>query len=126
MALRLQFPSRARNHHHETASVALVDDGTRVIALYLESVRRPHQFRAIAAAALDRGKPLGSWLYTVAYRPLRRPDGDLVETWPLPLALGQALPRVPLSLSADCCVAVDLEAAYLDACRRRRVDEARG
>jgi hypothetical protein len=62
-------------------------------------------------------------LYTVAYRPLRHPDGGRVETWPLPLAVGQALPRVPLSLAADSCVAVDLEAAYLDACRRRRVDD---
>lgn len=63
-------------------------------------------------------------LYTAAYRPLRRPEGDAIEAWPVPLAVGRALPQVPLSLSADCCLAVDLEAAYLDACQRRRVDEA--
>jgi hypothetical protein len=63
-------------------------------------------------------------LYTVAYRPLGGAGGDRVELWPMPLAVGQALPRVPLSLAADLCVAVDLEAAYLDACRRRRVDDA--
>jgi hypothetical protein len=63
-------------------------------------------------------------LYTVAYRPLRRENNDQIETWPMPLALGQALPRVPLSLAADLCLAVDLEAAYLDACQRRRVEEA--
>jgi hypothetical protein len=40
-----------------------------------------------------------------------------------PLAVGQALPTVPSSLEAELCVAVDLEAAYLDACRRRRLDE---
>jgi hypothetical protein len=33
---------------------------------------------------------------------------------------------VPLSLAAEHCLAVDLEAAYGDACRRRRVDEALG
>ena len=63
-------------------------------------------------------------LYTVAYRPLRRENTEQIETWPMTLAVGEGLPRVPLSLAADFCVAVDLEAAYLDACRRRRVQEA--
>jgi len=36
------------------------------------------------------------------------------------------LPTVPLSLSAECCLALDLEVSYLDACRRRHVDEALG
>jgi acyl-CoA synthetase (NDP forming) len=37
----------------------LLDDAdTRVIALYLESVRRPTRFREVAAAAGERGKPL--------------------------------------------------------------------
>jgi len=64
--------------------------------------------------------------YAVAYRPLQRPAGGQVETWPLAVAVGQPLPPVPLSLAADCCIAVNLEAAYVDACRRRRVDEALG
>jgi len=62
-------------------------------------------------------------LYSVAYRPLRREGSDQIETWPMPLTVGQPLPTVPLSLAADLCIAVDLEAAYLDACGRRRVDE---
>ncbi len=62
-------------------------------------------------------------LYTVAYRPLRREGKDQVDSWPMPLALGQALPTVPLSLAADFCVALDLEAAYQDACARRRFED---
>jgi hypothetical protein len=61
--------------------------------------------------------------YAVAYRPLRREQEGRLETWPMRLAVGQPLPTVPLSLAADLCLAVDLEAAYLDACRRRRVEE---
>jgi hypothetical protein len=61
-------------------------------------------------------------LYAIAYRPLRRDQIDQVDTWPMPLAVGALLPTVPLSLSADCCIAVDLEAAYVDACRRRNFD----
>lgn len=64
-------------------------------------------------------------LYAVAYRPLRR-DADVIETWPMSLSIGQVLPRVPLSLEAELCVPVDLEASYRDACQRRRLDEVTG
>jgi hypothetical protein len=63
-------------------------------------------------------------LYAVAYRPLRRDGADQVETWPMPLAVGEPLPTVPLSLEAEHCLALDLETAYVEACRRRRVDDA--
>jgi len=49
-----------------------------------------------------------------------------LETWVMPLAVGQPLPTVPLWLETEQCVPVDLEAAYREACRRRRIDEALG
>jgi hypothetical protein len=67
--------------------------------------------------------PAGQSLYAVAYRPLRADDAEKVEAWPTPLAVGHPLPKVPLSLSAECCLAVDLEESYREACRRRRVEE---
>jgi hypothetical protein len=63
-------------------------------------------------------------LYVVAYRPLSEGGHGRIETWPSVLAVGQALPTVPLSLEAEHCLAVDLEAAYGEACQRRKVDEA--
>ncbi len=65
-------------------------------------------------------------LYTVAYRPLQVAGAGRIETWPVPLAVGEALPTMPLSLEAERCVPLDLEAAYLEAGRRRRIDEALG
>jgi len=62
-------------------------------------------------------------LYCVAYRPLRQGDKGRIETWLMPLAVGEPLPAVPLSLEAEWCVRVDLEEAYQEACRRRRFDE---
>jgi hypothetical protein len=62
-------------------------------------------------------------LYTVAYRPLRREGTDQIETWPMRVQVGQSLPTVPLSLEAELCVPLDLEASYRAACERRRVDE---
>ncbi len=64
--------------------------------------------------------------YCVAYRPLSEPGRDRIETWPVPLAVGQPLPTLPLSLAADFCLAVELETAYAEACQRRRVEEALG
>src|SRR5262249_25667052 len=55
--------------------------------------------------------PKDQHLYAVAYRPLRRGSDDVIETWPMPLAIGQTLPTVPLSLEAELCVPVDLEAS---------------
>jgi hypothetical protein len=65
-------------------------------------------------------------LYSVAYRPLREAGTDRIVTWPCVLAVGQPLPTMPLSLEAEYCVPVDLEAAYVEACHRRRVDEVLG
>jgi hypothetical protein len=63
-------------------------------------------------------------LYCVGYRPLHEQGTDRIETWPMALSIGQLLPTMPLSLGAELCVAVDLEAAYAEACQRRRVEEA--
>jgi hypothetical protein len=62
-------------------------------------------------------------LYGVAYRPVRVASIDRIETWPFALSVGQRLPTIPLSLEAELCVPVDLEASYEEACQRRRVDE---
>lgn len=61
-------------------------------------------------------------LYSAAYRPLADGAVSRVECWLNALEVGADLPTVPLSLSAEWCLALDLEAAYRDACRRRRLD----
>lgn len=63
-------------------------------------------------------------LYVVAYRPLQEEGKGRIECWSAPLRVGDSLPTMPLSLSAELCVPVDLEAAYAEACQRRRFEEA--
>jgi hypothetical protein len=60
-------------------------------------------------------------LYAVAYRPSRQASGDQIEIWPVPLAVGQTLPVLPLALRNAGVVPVDFEATYREACRRGRV-----
>jgi hypothetical protein len=57
--------------------------------------------------------PGGSPLYTAAYRPVRREStGDQIEMWLERLAVGQALPTMPLALRGSATVPVDLETTY--------------
>jgi hypothetical protein len=60
-------------------------------------------------------------LYAVAYRPVTTRKSPRVEVWPERLALGQALPELPLWLSLDLCVPVRLEESYLATCQSLRI-----
>jgi hypothetical protein len=60
-------------------------------------------------------------LYAVAYRPVRRGEQEEIDLWLRHLAVGAPLPTLPLRLTGDLFVAVDFEAAYQEACRRRRL-----
>lgn len=64
----------------------------------------------------------GESIYAVAYRPVVRQAGEMIEMWPQPLAVGQELPTLPLALSAELCLPINLEATYTAACQRRRLD----
>jgi hypothetical protein len=66
--------------------------------------------------------PSESSLYAVAYRPIVRAGQEQIEIWPSTLAVGQALPVLPLALNAEQCVPVDLDATYTIACHRRRLE----
>ncbi|MBA4189444.1 MAG: DUF4058 domain-containing protein [Planctomycetaceae bacterium] len=69
----------------------------------------------------DPGLPAGTDLCAVAYRPVIRDKTGRVESWPMPLAVGRELPTLPLALSAELCLPVDLETTYTAACHRRRL-----
>jgi hypothetical protein len=65
--------------------------------------------------------PADVTLYAVAYRPFRRGEREEIDVWPAALTLAAPLPVLPLALSAETALPVDLEATYTDACRRRRL-----
>jgi hypothetical protein len=69
------------------------------------------------AAALPPDTPL----YAVAYRPAHRKESNQLDLWPVPLALGQPLPLLPLALRGAFFVPVDLEATYTETRQRCRL-----
>lgn len=75
-------------------------------------------FLGHSGAAVMPGDP---HLYAVAYRPAHREEGNLLDLWPAPLAVGQPLPVLPLALRGAFFVPVDLEATYTETRQRSRL-----
>ena len=65
------------------------------------------------------GKPS---LYATAYRPIQRDKAEQTEVWLTSLAVGGSLPVLPLALTAELCLPIDLEATYAEACRKLRLN----
>ncbi len=111
---RRQFTAKCVTHLANGVGLVVVDVvTTRTANLHAEVLT------ALGQAVPENLPPL----YATAYRPLTEGGVGRIDCWPMALAIGEPLPTVPLSLAADCCIAVDLEAAYVEAGRRRRLDE---
>jgi hypothetical protein len=64
---------------------------------------------------------VSSDLYAVAYRALGKGKRQRLEMWPAALALGQALPVLPLWIAPALAVPLDLEASYTATCTALRI-----
>lgn len=117
-AERRAFATKCASYLCQGISVIIVDIVTNRRANLHNEVLRIME----AADALQM--PPESSLYAVAYRPLRRGKGDAIDVWRSPLALGQPLPTLPLGLRADLVIPVDFEAAYAEACLRKRLTDS--
>jgi hypothetical protein len=114
-AERRAFVTKCASYLYQGISVIIVDIViNRRANLHNEILRL---MEAVDTLAL----PQESSLYAVAYRPLRRGSGDAIDVWRRPLELGQPLPTLPLGLRADLVIPVDFEAAYAEACLRKRL-----
>lgn len=112
---RQAFAHKCASYLHEAVSLIVVDIVTeRHANLHNEIVRL---LNAPALFHLTQEVEL----YAVAYRPVRRQEREEADLWPIPLALGAPMPVLPLALSAESFIPVDLEATYTDACARRRL-----
>jgi hypothetical protein len=62
-----------------------------------------------------------SSIYAVTCRGRKVGDRPRLETWAYPLTVGQPLPTLPLWLSEDRAVSLELEASYEETCRALRI-----
>jgi hypothetical protein len=111
---RRAFAAKCASYLQQGVGLIIVDIVTnRQANLHNELVQ-------LLTAGADFQLPAES-LYAVAYRPVRRSDSGHLEVWPATLAVGQALPVLPLALDKGVCVPLDLETTYAEACQRRRL-----
>ena len=66
----------------------------------------------------------GESIYAASYRGVPEGEGSLrLDLWEHPLDVGGPLPRLPLWLSEEICVPLDLETSDQATCRALRIDE---
>jgi len=112
---RRAFAAKCASYLAQGVSLIVVDVVTSRRANLHNDVMR------LMEASPDLDLPAENTLYAVAYRPVRREGREEIDLWRRRLELAAPLPTLPLRLTGDQFIAVDLEAAYLEACRRRRL-----
>jgi hypothetical protein len=114
-AERLAFATKCASYLAQGVSLIVMDVVTNRHANLHNDIMR------LMEADADLDFPAEVSLYATAYRPVRRGEQAEIDLWKRPLALGAPLPTLPLRLTGDLFVPVDFEAAYQEACRRRRL-----
>lgn len=101
----------------------LLAQGVAVVVVDVVTNRRANlhnellEFIGLEAGLLPDAGPI----YTSAYHPVVRAGATALDIWAEPLAVGTPLPDMPLRVSADLVVPVELEETYSQICRLRRV-----
>jgi len=112
---RQAFMSKCLALLQQGVSVSIVDVVTiRAFNFYLDLLRQIGQ----KDPAMEAESPD---LYAVTCRTWPSGRTSRLDSWTYSLALGQPLPRLPLWLSDDLVVWLDLEATYQDTCRVLRI-----
>jgi Protein of unknown function (DUF4058) len=115
LANRRAFVSKCLSYLTQGVSLVIVDIvSSRRANLHRRLMRA---MKAPEQALLDEGI-----LYAVAYRPTVRRRKNQIDLWPEHLAVGRSLPTMPLRLTGDLFVPVELEATYTEACKRLRIE----
>lgn len=107
---RRAFVAKCAGYLQQDVSVVIVDVVTsRRHNLYAELA----EFLEVNTAARTA---VSSNLYAVACRTTRRRERTQLEVWPAPLRVGAPLPVLPLWLTREVAVPLDLEASYNFTC----------
>ena len=114
---RRAFVGKCAGLLQDHVSVTIVDlVTTRSANLYAELL---DFFGQADPTLADRLPPI----YAASCRWARRGESWLLETWAHPLSVGQPLPTLPLWLTRDLAVPLELDASYEETCRILRIPE---
>lgn len=126
-AIELVSPAnKDRPSHRRSFAVKCASYLQQGIAVVVADIvtARPHNLHSELLHLLqlpESGPETEAALYATAYRTTGAADTCMLEVWGERLQLGRDLPTLPLWLSDDLAVALDLESSYASACRSLRI-----
>jgi len=127
-AIELVSPANKDRASHRRAfaikCAGYLQQGVAVIIVDVVTERTAN-LHAVLVDILGLAHPLAwgspSQLYAIAYRPTQATDAQRLEVWPEALAVGAALPTMPLWLSETLCLPLALEKSYQATCAALRI-----
>jgi hypothetical protein len=99
-----------------------LNQGVGLVVVDVVTTRRANLHNELLARlSAPAASHLDAELYATAYRPVERDGQPSLDLWQETLAVGAALPTVPLWLPGALCLPVELEATYERTCQEQRV-----
>ena len=125
-AIELVSPANKDRAKHRQAFISKCEtylrQGIGLVIVDIVTTRKANLHHELLA---HLGKPptfgKKSHLYTAAYRPVERAGKSGLDIWEEKLAVGQALPTMPLWLGAALCLPISFEQTYSLTCRKQRI-----
>jgi hypothetical protein len=122
-AIELVSPANKDRPEHRNIFVAkcaaLLQKGVAVSLVDLVTIRHGNLYTQLLTFIGHSDPTLGAEpppLYAASCRWVKKEKRTMLEAWSHMLALGQPLPTLPLWLSADLVIPLDLEQSYEQAC----------
>jgi hypothetical protein len=122
-AIEIVSPANKDRPEHRNAFVgkcaALIQKGVAVSIVDLVTVRHFNLYAEVLAFLGHSDPTLSNpppSIYAASCRWVRKEKRGMLEAWSHVLAVGQPLPKLPLWLTADLVVPLDLEQSYEQAC----------
>jgi hypothetical protein len=107
--------------------VGYLQQGSSVVVVDTVTTRRADLHAAILSLLNVKSSTAApaSSLSAVSYRAVdQEEEGQQLQLWPAPLALGKPLPTLPLWIAADFSVPLNLDLSYQAACADLRIHQA--
>ena len=125
-AIELVSPANKDRPAHRDAFVskcaAYLQQGVGLVVVDVVTDRRANLHDELLVRLRTPGVvPWDTELYVVSYRPVHRAGQPSLDMWQVAVAVGRALPTMPLWLRGSLCLPVDLDATYHRTCREQRI-----
>lgn len=124
-AIELVSPANKDRPAHRDAFVnkcaAYIQKGVGLVIVDVVTDRRANLHNELMARLTSEAASWEAELYAAAYRPVVREGQTSLDIWQEALAVGNALPTMPLWLRGDLCFPVELGATYDRTCREQRI-----